>query len=122
VRCYARAVRMWAVALAAVAALAPSVASAQQLPAAAKPALRLVSFAPLTLRGTGFAPRERVRLDLSGAAAARRRVVALASGSFAVRFDGAALTQCDFIRVAAVGSRGIRAGLKHLPSPACMPA
>lgn len=87
-----------------------------------KPSLRLASLAPLTLRGTGFVPRERVRIEVSGTAAARRRTLALASGSFTVRFDGVALTRCDFVRVVAVGSRGSRAVLKHLPSPACIPA
>jgi hypothetical protein len=31
-------------------------------------------------------------------------------------------TRCDVVRVVAVGSRGSRAVLKYLPSPACLPA
>ena len=88
----------------------------------AKASLRVASFAPLTIRGSGFRAREAVRVDLSGVATGRRRAVASPTGSFSVRFDGVAATRCDVIRAIAVGSRGSRAGLKYLPSPACMPA
>ena len=87
-----------------------------------KASLRLVSFDPVVIRGAGFASREAVRVDLSGAFLARRRTVATATGSLSVRFADVHATRCDVIRVVAVGSRGTRAGLKSLPSPMCMPA
>ena len=89
---------------------------------AAMAALRVASFAPLTIRGNGFHARESVRVDLAGVATARRRVVASATGSLSARFESVAATRCDLIRAVAVGSRGSRAELKYLPSPACMPA
>ena len=86
-----------------------------------KPSLRVVTFAPLTVRGAGFAPREVVRVEVSWAATGRRRVVAGATGAFAARFEGIRTTHCEAVRVVAVGSRGSRAVLKYLPSPACLP-
>jgi hypothetical protein len=84
--------------------------------------LRLVSLDPVAVHGAGFASRERVRVDLSGAASERRRTFAARNGSLSVRFAGVHATRCDVIRVVAVGSRGSRTVLKYLPSPACLPA
>ncbi len=63
---------------------------------------------PLRLKGTGFVPRERVRLkvvrDMGSSA---RSVTASRSGSFVVTFSR--LSACDATTVTAVGSRGSRA-------------
>jgi hypothetical protein len=114
--------RALALALVAAAGLAVAGTPGAQGDRANKASLRLVSFAPLTARGAGFRARETVRVDLLGEATARRRARASATGSFVVRFDGVSATRCDVIRAIAVGSSGTRAGLKYLPSPACMPA
>jgi hypothetical protein len=114
--------RAVALALVAAAGLALAGTSAAKIDRSAKASLRLASLSPLAVRGAGFAPRERVRVDLSGAVTARRRIVAGPTGAFAVRFDGVVLTRCDLVRVVATGSRGSRATLKLLPSPACLPA
>jgi hypothetical protein len=114
--------RASAVAFIAAVALVPVGASTAGGDRSTKASLRLASFAPLTIRGAGFRSREAVRVDLFGTSSARRRTVASATGSFTVRFDGVAATRCDLVRAIAVGARGSRAGLKYLPSPACMPA
>jgi len=115
---------MCAGALAVVAAVALVAGGAAEAGAdrSAKASLRLASFAPLTVRGAGFGAREKVRVDLTGVASVRRRTVASPTGTFTVRFDAVTATRCDLIRAVAVGARGSRAGLKYLPSPACMPA
>jgi hypothetical protein len=63
---------------------------------------------PLRLKGTGFVPRERVRLkvvrDMGSSA---RSVTASGSGSFVVTFSR--LSACDATTVTATGSRGSRA-------------
>jgi hypothetical protein len=109
-------------AVAAAVGLAVAHTSAAESGRSTKASLRLLTFAPPTVRGTGFGARERVRLDLLAPETARRRAIAGATGSFVVRFEGVPATRCDLIRVVAVGSRGSRAGLKYLPAPACMPA
>lgn len=84
--------------------------------------LRLLSLQPLRIQGQHFAAREHVRVDLSGSARKRVRVVTTGTGSFTVRFHGIVATRCDVIRVVAIGSSGSRARLKYLPAPACLPA
>jgi hypothetical protein len=63
---------------------------------------------PLRLKGTGFVPRERVRLkvvrDMGSSA---RSVTASTTGSFVVIFSR--LSACDATTVTATGSRGSRA-------------
>lgn len=62
---------------------------------------------PLRVKGTGFHPGERVRLEVSGTVAARRSVKAGSRGSFAVIFSG--VEACGSVTVTTRGSRGSRA-------------
>jgi hypothetical protein len=89
--------------------------------AAATPALRVVSVAPLTVRGAGFEARERVRVTLTTRGGAWRRTLSAgARGGFTYR-PGAlvAVDPCrGTIVVAALGlSSGLRASWKR----ACRP-
>lgn len=109
-------------ALAAAAVLAAALAAAQGVDATQSGAtLRLLTRAPLAVRGYGFAARERVRLDLRGDAVAQRRTTTTATGTFVVRFSDVTLTRCDTVRLVAIGASGDRATLKLLPAPACLP-
>jgi hypothetical protein len=83
------------------------------------PALRLVDATPLTVRGTGFAGHERVRLRLkreSGVVV--RRAQATATGRFVVRF-GVAVAPCPTWVVVARGGLGSRATLRPDPRQDC---
>ncbi len=82
-------------------------------------ALRFAETTPLTVRGSGFQPGERVRLDL-GSSGATTWARASGRGSFRASFD-VPVTRCDRIRVMAIGSKGSRVVLKRLPAPACLP-
>jgi hypothetical protein len=82
-------------------------------------ALSLADTSPLTVRGSGFQPGERVRLDL-GSSGATTLARASGRGSFRASFD-VPVTRCDRIRVIAIGSKGSRVVLKRLPAPACLP-
>ena len=77
------------------------------------PTIRPVTLAPLVVRGTGFLPRERVRLAVrAGRSRAHvRRVVAGANGRFRVRFGLLiAIEPCEGgLTFTASGSRGSRA-------------
>jgi hypothetical protein len=84
---------------------------------AASPSLAPTSSAPLTLRGTGFASGEAVRVDLLPGRG-RQRVVraarANAAGSFRVAYGLVALEPCrGVILAAATGSTGRRATWKR---------
>ncbi len=100
-----------------VSAAATTAASTQP-----KPRLTLVATAPLTVIGTNFRSRERVRvIAIVGAERETRRTRASSSGTFRVAFSEAVrLDRCLGIFVSAVGSGGSRAALK-LPQPACPP-
>jgi hypothetical protein len=82
-------------------------------------ALRLADTTPLTVRGSGFQPAERVRLEL-GSSGATTRARASVRGSFRASFD-VPVTRCDRVRVVAIGSKGSRVVFKRLPGPACLP-
>jgi hypothetical protein len=107
---------------AAAAALLLAVAApAAAAPAAAAPpppSLTLVRTAPLTVRGSGFAPLERVRLTAPATGASVR---ASSSGAFTAALPGARVSRCSALVVRAVGAGGSTALLK-LPRPACMDA
>lgn len=89
--------------------------------AGARPALRLVRVQPFTVLGTGFKPRERVRVTV---VREDRTVVrargASAAGRFVVSFRELEPRRCAASRVKATGVRGSRAILK-LAQPACAP-
>lgn len=109
----------------AVVVLATAVAVIAAATAASAPfgsaTLRLVRIKPLTVAGQHFAPRERIRVVLSGDRSAVRRTKANPSGAFTVTFGDTGLTRCDTYRVVATGARGNSATLKHLPALACSP-
>ena len=86
------------------------------LPTAAAPPTRalleLRATAPLTVRGTGFAPRETVTLTVVGPRV-RGAVVARATGNGTLtgRFARIRITRCAAFTVRAVGFAGSRASL-----------
>jgi multidrug efflux pump subunit AcrA (membrane-fusion protein) len=87
-----------------------------------RPSLRLAQMVPLRIAGSHFRAHERVRVTATVSAMSRtRRVRASGKGSFVVVFAIGA-GRCSEVRVIAVGGGGIRATLKRLPSPACLPA
>lgn len=104
----------------ALAAPVAALALAGVATASGQPTLRLVVRAPATIRGTGFAPHERVRLTLAAAFPTRLLVRTGGTGSFLARFEGVGLDRCSSYRVVAVGSRGERVVLKA--QPLCAPA
>jgi hypothetical protein len=78
---------------------------------AARPAphLRIVDHVPLTLRGQGFSPRERVTLRVTlGQAAVKRHVTTSADGTFTAVFTTMRLDGCKALHAEAAGSKGSR--------------
>lgn len=86
----------------------------------ARPALHVVRLRPLTVAGTGFRPRERIVLTLTGDATGTARGTATVRGTFAVKFPKA-LTACSLYAVRARGARGSRAALRSKLKVACLP-
>jgi hypothetical protein len=89
---------------------------------AARPRLAIVRAFPVTVRGTGFVARERVRVSVR---TATRTVVrstrANADGGFTLRFAGVRLGGCG--AVGATGAHGDRASVtRHLGVASCNPA
>jgi hypothetical protein len=82
-----------------------------------RPTLAVVLRDPVTIRGSGFRPGERIRVTLPRQAV--RIVRAGSGGGFVVHF-GLGTHRCDLVRAVAVGGAGTRAALKLLPSPACL--
>jgi hypothetical protein len=106
--------------LAAVAAAALALLAAAASATTQPPTLRIVHASPLTVSGTGFAPRERVRIVLGGRIVAR--VVASRRGRFVASAPEVAYDRCLGTGLSAVGTTGDRAtipGSKLLP--ACAP-
>jgi hypothetical protein len=67
-----------------------------------------VSLQPLTLKGNGFVPGERVQVSASTSGAKETRTAkANGSGSFTLSFSGK-LDTCNGLTVTAVGNRGTR--------------
>ena len=106
--------------LAALAAAALVLAATAVSAATRPPTLRIVHAAPLTVSGTGFAPREKVRIVLGSRIVAR--VVATRAGRFVASAPAVAYDRCLGTGLSAVGATGDRAtvpGSKLLP--ACAP-
>jgi hypothetical protein len=102
-------------ALTVVAVLCSAAALAQSAAATPGAALGLVDDAPATLRGSGFQPREHVRIVIvAGTTRTIRKVVATARGRFAVRVRADA-NDCVGFSATAVGNKGTRATLKRAP-------
>lgn len=75
---------------------------------------------PLTIRGSRFLPREKVRLLVSGPVPLTRTVRAGSRGGFTTVLR-LRLGRCDELVVQAIGSRGTRAQL-DVGQTACAPA
>jgi hypothetical protein len=73
-----------------------------------KARLMPVSFAPPTLKGTGFRPGENVTVDLDGR---KKKVRASASGSFTVRYPSR-VDRCHGMSATAIGDKGSRTGFQ----------
>jgi len=71
-------------------------------------ALVLTDTSPLAVRGTGFAPAEKVKLLVSGDGVASRVVIAGPQGGFTVRF-AMRTGRCSALVIQAIVSRGHRA-------------
>jgi hypothetical protein len=76
--------------------------------------LMLLDTDPLTFRGTGFKPHERVRIvvDESGEAYARS-ATGSAAGAFTMRMPGVGASGCAGFAATATGNRGSRATFKR---------
>ena len=75
---------------------------------------------PLTIRGSRFAPGEKVKLLVSGQVQLSRSVRAGSRGGFITAFR-VSLGRCDAVVVQAIGSRGSRAEV-DVTQTACAPA
>jgi hypothetical protein len=89
--------------------------------AAARPTLRVLDTAPFTVRGSHFAPLERVRVTVNAKSNATRTVSTTGLGAFFVRFRNLRLDWCPSYAVTAVGAKGSRATvrvvLRECPPP-----
>jgi len=83
-------------------------AAQQESSEARKARVEIVRTAPLTIRGAGFEPGERVRLLATGGGVETRRVAATAAGSFTAKF-GLKGGRCTALVVQAFGNKGSRA-------------
>ena len=85
--------------------------------------LRLAGTEPLTLAGSRFVARERVRVTVTVNEDERERVVrARSDGRFRVSFAGVVVDRCNSaVRAVARGAAGSRAALK-LPELLCPPS
>jgi hypothetical protein len=83
---------------------------------AARPQLVPVQQQPLTVKGTGFRPGEKVRLSAKGLRSSAATATADGAGEFEATLRG--LKSCDSVNVYAVGSSGSRAQF-NLSSIAC---
>lgn len=90
--------------------------------AATKASLRIVKLSPLTIRGSGFKPAERVTLTLSAGAAGRAKGTATAAGVLTVSVPKAKVTACTPYTLRAVGSAGTRVTFKRTVRASCKPA
>jgi hypothetical protein len=111
------------VALVAVLALCGAVTAAAAFAGGDGPRLSIVGAAPLTVRGTGFASSERVRLTLRTTTRTVVRSVRTGTrGTFTARFPGVRITRCGGAALSAVGARGDRARLvRHRGVASCNP-
>jgi hypothetical protein len=86
-----------------------------------RPRLRAVSTQPLVLSGSGFKPREAVRLTASaGGTSGSRRLRASEAGTFIAEFDDIVVDRCSSLFAFARGARGSVASIKQ-PQLLCPP-
>jgi hypothetical protein len=89
--------------------------------ASTHPTLRLTDDASVTLRGTGFKDRERVRVMVATKTHASKSVTASTAGAFVVRFAGMSTSACAGFSATAVGTNGSRASFKRSPGMCAVP-
>ena len=102
----------------AAAALAVALAcvSAAGAPASATaPALTARSFAPFSVRGAHFQPREHVRVTLESPTASAVQLRATEAGTFVAVFPRVTVERCDGFVVRAAGAKGSHALLRPRP-------
>jgi hypothetical protein len=86
-----------------------------------KATLKLMRGTPLTLKGTNFGSRERVRLVVvAGQRKTTKRLTAAPAGAFVVRFSEISVNRCKGFTAFAIGARGSRASLSS-PNVYCPP-
>jgi hypothetical protein len=80
--------------------------------AATQPRLRLTKTNPVAIHGSGFQPRERIRVVVRAATGvSTRRVTAGADGRFSATFRRAIIARCAGFDITASGSAGSHARL-----------
>jgi hypothetical protein len=100
--------------------LVASASSAQE--STRKPALKIVAMAPLTVQGTGFRGRERVRVIAVASSRQVRRLRASTGGRFTAGFPDVAVDRCGgSLTVTAQGRAGSFARTKILQEFDCRP-
>jgi hypothetical protein len=89
-----------------------------------KPVLKLVRTAPLTVRGTHFYARERVRVTVDASRRFVRTVRTSAAGAFTATFDNASLVfdRCGNNWIISARGAGGDAAMLKLPQPDCPPS
>jgi hypothetical protein len=90
--------------------------------AAAKATVRIVKLSPLTIRGSGFKPSERVTVTLSAGAKGTARGTATAGGLVTISLSKTKVTTCTAFTLRAVGSAGTKVTFKQTVKPLCKPA
>lgn len=86
----------------------------------ARPSLQLVTLSPMSVHGTGFVARERVRVRLrSLGTTSTRRVRATRRGGFSVSFASVRIDRCSAFSVTAVGRSGRRAAVRRRVGAKC---
>jgi hypothetical protein len=84
--------------------------------AATSPKLSVTDRSPFTVRGHGFAPRERVRVVVTAAGEGTTKWSTTgAGGGLAVQFPTVRLGSCPAYAVRAFGAKGSRATLRFMP-------
>jgi hypothetical protein len=97
----------------AVATAAPAVA--------AKATVKIVKLSPLTIRGSGFKPAERVTLRLSAGAAGTAKGTATKTGILTVSFPKTRVTACTAYTLRVLGASGTKVTFKKAVKPSCKP-
>jgi hypothetical protein len=101
--------------------VAVAATTAQAAPA---PHVVLRSADPVTVHGSGFHRRERVRVHVQASGVdVTRRVRAGRRGRFTTTFAGVGpMDRCTVLLVTATDASGLRARMRRPPQPGCAPA
>jgi hypothetical protein len=85
------------------------------------PQLHLMDASPVTVRATGFEPRERVNVVLRDPALATRTMTTGSGGAFTVTFPHTSASSCAGFSVIATAADGAKATLKRAPGQCALP-